>query len=118
MQASDAHKGIDEREPGAAEEQQGGDRGGEQQADQGQGDLLGQVALGAAPEHGEVLAHPGGNEPAGAGSAEGAGDRLAEPGGEPLLGLGGRAPGPVRAAVAAGRAPGRATAGAGTGRGR
>ena len=61
---------------------------GKQQADQRQGDLLGQVALGAAAEHGEVLAHSGGHEPAGTGPAEGAGDRLAHSGGEPPIGLG------------------------------
>ena len=72
---------------GAAEEKQGSDRRGEEQADEAEGDLFGQMPLGAATEHGEVAAHRGGQEPAGPGPGEGVCRGPAQPGGEPAVAL-------------------------------
>ena len=101
-----------------AQQQKSRDGRREQEADEGQGELLGEVAFGAAVQDREVAAHSLGDQPAGTGSMKDTGRRTAEPGGETAVGFGGEDRGRLRAPGAAERGPGRARAWAGTGHGR
>ena len=73
-----------------AQQQQSRDGWREQEANEGQGELLGKVAFGAAVQDREVAAHSLWDQPASAGSMKDTGRRPAEPGGETALGFGGK----------------------------
>ena len=73
-----------------AQQQQSRDGWREQEANEGQGELLGKVAFGAAVQDREVAAHSLGDQPADTGPIKETGCRPAEPGGETALGFGGK----------------------------
>jgi hypothetical protein len=73
-----------------AQQQQSRDGWREQEADQGQGELLGEVAFGAAVQDGEVAAYSLGDQPAGTGPMKDTGRGTAEPGGKTAVGFGGK----------------------------
>ena len=75
-----------ERHVRTVEGRQRGEGGDEEEAGKRQRDLLGQVALGAAIEHGEVLANPARHQPSGSQVTEQLGERTSELGSDTPLG--------------------------------
>ena len=86
---SDVHNGTVRERCAPPNNRQSRDGRREQEADEGQGELLGEVAFGAAVQDREVAAHSLGDQPAGTGSMKDTGRRPAEPGGETAVGFGG-----------------------------
>jgi len=73
-----------------AQQQKSRDGRREQEADESQGELLGEVAFGAAIQDGEVAAYSLGDQPAGTGSMKNTGRGPAEPGGKTAVDFGAR----------------------------